>query len=258
MLGIAGALGSALGNLIREGMEASAQQREQEYLEALRKAEEERIRYEAEQQRLAAEREAKHRQLLGALRGGLGNTELGLKGMETHTLDLKAGNAIFGVPSNPTEPMMMEAPTRGLALKSLDEPPTPVGKAVKPGTASPSDQAWQEFQAALARKEETQARVRQLEQDRKMIEGIHKEAERQLREQQTAVANVPSDQADRKKAEEDKLARAQKLLDEARQMDHDATRELEKARRDAEQAEKQLADTRAKQRQSAKTQDAGQ
>ena len=257
MLGIAGALGSALGNSIRESMEADEQRRQQEHLAALQKAEEERIRYEAEQQRLAAEREAKHRQLLGALRGGLGATELGLKGMESHTLDLKSGNAMFNTPSNPTGTLTMEAPTRGLALKSLDEPPTPIGKAVSPGAGGPVDQAFQDYQTALNRREETQAQVQQLERDRQTAETIKKEAERQIQEQKAAVAKVPPDQAEQKKLEEDKLARAQKLLDEAKQMDQDAARELEKARREAEQADKQFSEARSKQRQSAKTQDTG-
>lgn len=256
MLSIAGALGSALGNSIRESMEADERRRQEELLAALQRAEEERIRYEAEQQRLAAEREAKHRQLLGALRGGLGSTELGLKGMESHTLALKEGSNLFNTPSNPTGSLTMEAPTRGLALKSLDEPPTPVGKTVSPGEPIPIEKAFQDYQAALNRRKETQAQVQQLERDRQTAETIKREAERQVQEQKAALAQVQPDQAEQKKLEEDKLARAQKLLDEATQMDQDVARELEKARREAEQAEKQLTEARAKQRQSAKTQDA--
>jgi len=236
MLGIAGALGSALGNSIREGMEAAAQQRQQEYLAALQRAEEERIRYEAEQQRLAAEREAKHRQLLGALRGSLGNTELGLKGMESHTLELKTGTAAFGIPSNPSGHMKVGEETAGLSLKMPEEPKVPVGKPVDAATM---DKVWADYHHAADEYAKADLRRQELEQEKTMADQIRREAEKKVKEQQARIAVIPNEQPNRKE-EDDKLAKAERLLQQATDLDQKATQDLDKAKQDLKQAKLDL------------------
>ncbi len=242
ILGIAGALGQALGESLRQQAEEAELRRQQEILEAEARAAEELARYQAEQQRLAEERERKHKELLTNLKATAESTELGLKDMGgSETLQLKPGTSFFGIPSNPSGTMAVENPAAGLQLKIPNPPESPKGAPVQlTGTA---EQAWKDYLAAIDRENEAQARLKKVEDQRKMIEQVRQEAEKRYREQETKVASVPPDQ---RKAEDDKLAEAQRLFEEATRLDQEAARDLDQAQKDAEAARKEVTDREQK------------
>jgi hypothetical protein len=235
MLGLAGALGTAFGNALRE-QEANRAQARQEEME--RAAEAMALFQAAEQVRLK-ELEARHQKLLSNLKGGLGNTELGLKRYGSGTLELKSGSKLFGEP-NATGPFEYGKETAGLTLKMPEAPPTPAGKLVDGATM---DKAWQDYYQASDKAAEADARRQKLEDEKKLAERIKKEAEKKLAElkQQAAqqAASIPKDQP-AKQEEKDKLAEAEKLLNQATDLDNKATQDLDKAQQDVKQAKLDL------------------
>ncbi len=231
MLGLAGALGTAFGNSLREQEANRAQARQQE----MERAAEEMARFQAAEQVRLKELEARHQKLLSHLKGGLGNTELGLKRYGSGTLELKTGTAMFGQ-SNATGPFEYGKETAGLTLKMPDAPPTPTGKVVDVATM---DKVWQDYYQAADKAAQADLRRQQLEDEKKLAERIRKEAEKKYQEQQRQAASIPKDQP-AKQEEDDKLAEAEKLLNQATDLDRKATQDLDQAKQDLKQAKLDL------------------
>ena len=242
VLGLAGQFGFALGTAIRESMDAAERQREMERMEAEWRAAQEKALRDAELERLDKEREQKHQALLSKLKGGFGSKELGLKKMGPGTLELKAGTALFGRPANPTGVMPLDDPGIDAAIKIPEPPATVEGVPDQPGQVEAVKQAWDDYLAAVQRSNQAKARLKQAEADQKLVEQVRQEAEKRHREQQQKVAIIPPDQPEVRKEEDDKLAQAEKLFNEAIELDEKAATELERAKEDAETAQKELAD----------------
>lgn len=231
MLGLASALGAAFADSLREQEASRAQARQQE----MERAAVEMARFQAEEQERMRQLEVRHQKLLSSLKGGLGNTELGLKRMESGTLELKGGTAMFGQ-SNATGTLKYREDTSGLALKMPDAPPTPMGKIVDVTTM---DKAWQDHYQASDKAAQADLRRRQLEEEKKLAEQIKKEAEKKYQEQQRQAASIPKDQPEKQEAD-DKLAEAEKLLNQATDLDRKAAQDLDQAQQDLKQAKLNL------------------
>lgn len=231
MMGLAGALGAAFADSLREQEADRAQARQQE----MERAAVEMARFQAEEQERMRQLEIRHQKLLSSLKGGLGNTELGLKRMEPGTLELKGGTAMFGE-SNATGTMKYGGETSGLALKMPDAPPTPTGKLVDPALM---DKVLADYHHAADEHAKADLRRRQLEEEKTLAERIRKEAEKKYREQQQQAALMPKDQPG-KQEQDDKLAEAEKLLNQATDLDQKATQDLDKAKQDLQQAKLDL------------------
>ena len=231
MLGLASALGAAFVNSLKEQETTRAQARQQE----MERAAEAMALFQAAEQVRLKELEARHQKLLSHLKGGLGHTELGLKRYGSGTLELKTGTAMFGQ-SNATGPFEYGKETAGLTLKMPDASSTPVGKVVDVATI---DKVWQDYYQAADQAAQADLRHRQLEDEKKLAERIKKEAEKKYQEQQQQAASIPKDQPNRKE-DDDKLAEAEKLLNQATDLDRKATQDLDKANQDLQQAKLDL------------------
>lgn len=231
MMGLAGALGAAFADSLKtqETNQAFARQQEME------RAVVEMARFQAEEQERMRQLEARHQKLLSSLKGGLGNTELGLKRMESGTLELKGGTAMFGQ-SNATGTLKYGEEASGLALKMPGATPTPTGKVVDVATM---DKAWQDYYQASDKAAQADLRRQQLEEEKKLAERIRKEAEKKYQEQQQQTASIPKDQPAKQEAD-DKLAEAEKLLNQATDLDRKATQDLDQAKQDLKQAKLDL------------------
>lgn len=214
MLGMANALGAAFGEALRQQEADRAQARQQE----MERASIEMARFQAEEQERMRQLEARHQKLLGSLKGGLGNTELGLKRMESGMLELKSGTAMFGQ-SNATGTLKYGEETTGLTLKMPEAPPTPTGKVVDMATM---DKVWQDYYQAADKAAQADLRRQQLEEEKQLAERIKKEAEKKYQEQQQRSALIQKDQPAKQEAD-DKLAEAEKLLNQATDLDRQAT-----------------------------------
>ncbi|TKB81616.1 MAG: hypothetical protein E8D45_01805 [Nitrospira sp.] len=231
MMGIAGALGAAFGESLREQAANRAQQRQQD----MERAAVEMARFQALEQERMRQLEARHQKLLSSLKGGLGHTELGLKRMGSGTLELKGGTAMFGE-SNATGTVKYGEETSGLALKMPEAPPTPTGKFIDP---SQMDKVWADYHHAADEHAKADLRRQQLEEEKKLAERIKKEAEKKYQEEQQQAALIPKDQPAKQEAD-DKLAQAEKLLNQATDLDRKATQDLDKAKQDLQQAKLDL------------------
>lgn len=231
MLGLAFAFGSAF----RESLKQQEADRAQARQEEMERAAEAMALFQAAEQVRLKELEARHQKLLGSLKGGLGNTELGLKRYGSGTLELKTGTAMFGQ-SNATGPFEYGKETAGLTLKMPDAPPTPIGKVVDVATM---DKAQQDYYQAADKAAQADLRRQQLEEDTKLAERIKKEAEKNYQEQQRQAALIPKDQPAKQEAD-DKLAQAEKLLNQATDLERKATQDLDQAQQDVKQAKLDL------------------
>lgn len=231
ILDLAFALGTAFGESLREQEAQRAQARQEE----MERAAEAMARFQAEEQVRLKELEARHQKLLSNLKGGLGHTELGLKRYGSGTLELKTGSKLFGEP-NATGPFEYGKETAGLTLKMPEAPPTPTGKLVDGATMG---KVWQDYYQAADQAAEADVRLRQLEDEKNLAVRIKKEAEKKYQEQQQQAASIPKDQS-AKQEEDDKLAEAEKLLNQATDLDNKATQDLDKAQQDVKQAKLDL------------------
>ncbi len=231
MLGLASALGAAFADSLREQEANRAQARQQE----MERAAEEMARFQAEEQERMRQLEARHQKLLSSLKGGLGHTELGLKGMGAHSLDLKIGDTYFG--NKEQHVTITEGrESAGLSLKMTEPPPTPQAKPVDPAIL---DKVWQDYYQAADKAAQADLRRQQLEEEKKLAERIKKEAEKKYQEQQRQAASIPKDQPAKQEAD-DKLAQAEKLLNQATDLDRKATQDLDQAKQDLKQAKLDL------------------
>lgn len=231
MLGLASAFGAAFVDSLKE-QEANRAQARQEEME---RAAVEMARFQAAEQERMRQLEVRHQKLLSSLKGGLRNTELGLKRMESGTLELKSGTAMFGE-SNATGTLKYGNETAGLTLKMPDAPPTPTGKVMDVATM---DKAWQDYYQAADKTAQADLRRQQLEEEQKLAERIRIEAEKKYQEQQRQTALIPKDQPAKQEAD-DKLAEAEKLLNQATDLERKATQDLDQAQRDLKQAKLDL------------------
>lgn len=231
ILGLANALGAAFADSLREQEASRAQARQQE----MERAVIEMARFQAEEQERMRQLEARHQKLLGSLKGGLGNTELGLKRMEPGTLELKSGTAMFGQ-SNATGALKYGEETTGLTLKMPEAPPTPTGKVMDVATM---DKVWQDYHQAADKAAQADLRRQQLEGEKQLAERIKKEAEKKYQELQQRATLIPKDQP-AKQEEDDKLAEAEKLLNQATDLDKQAAQDLSNAQQDLKQAKLDL------------------
>lgn len=251
MLGMAGAFGSLLGNAIRESAEANARQAEMDRMQRAWEMDEERKRLEEERQKAQAERELRHRDLMSKLKGSLGRTEMGMKQIGGSTLQLKSGSALFGQPANPTGTLQQEVPV-ATGIPDPTEPATVQGRPVNSGLVQATEKAWDDYLAAVQRKNQAEAKLKQAEAEHRMIEQLRHEAEKKLQEQRKRVSTIPLSQPEEKKVEDDKLAEAEKLLNDAIKLDEDATKDLAGAKKDAEGAKATLAEAEKKKQQAMK------
>ncbi|MDH4096745.1 MAG: hypothetical protein OEU87_00400 [Nitrospira sp.] len=250
-----GLLGMGLGAMMQGGDEASTRERQQrqQELEAARQREAmERAKIEAEQARVAQER---HQKLMGSLKGQLGASFDGRpSSLGTTTLQLKSGTALFGIPpSNPTGTLLLDdtggAVTAGELMAKLPEaPPTPLGRSVNQAT----EKAWEGYLAALKQKSQADTRLKQMEDEHRMIEKLRAEAEKKTQEQKARVTVIPPDQPEQRKIEDDKLAEAEKLFLEAIKLEEDATKNLVAAKKDADDAQSALAESEKEKQQAMK------
>lgn len=220
-LGMAGALGGLFFDAMTQSSNAEAQRRHQEYEEAQRRAAEEKARFEAEQTRLAEER---HSKLMTSLKGSVGRANLGLKKYESSNLQLKSGSALFGQPSNPSGQLRLDDASSDVAINIPEAPATVEGKAVHPGQVEAVEQAWKDYWASLGKYDQAQIRLRQVEDDHRLLAKVRQEAEKQLREPGTG----------------EKTERIQVVLNQAAQAERDAARDLDQAKKDADAAKKEL------------------
>lgn len=234
MMGLAGALGAAFADSLNAQEANRAQARQQE----MERAAVEMARFQAEEQERMRQLEARHQKLLNNLKGGLGNTELGLKRYGSGTLELKTGTAMFGQ-SNAIGTLKYGEETTGLALKMPDAPPTPTGKVVDMATL---DQISQAYYQAADKAAQADLRRQQLEEEKQLAERIKKEAEKKYQEQQQRATLIPKDQQ-AKQEEDDKLAEAEKLLNQATDLDRKATQDLDQAKQDLKHAKLDLSRT---------------
>jgi hypothetical protein len=234
-----------LGNALREGMEADARQAEMNRMQRAWEMEQERIKLEEKRRQEQEERERKHRELMSKLKGSLGGAELGIKSIGAGTLELKSGSALFGQPSNPTGTLQQKAPVVARA-PDVPEPTAVQGRPANAELVKTTEKAWDDYLAAVQRKNQTEARLKQVESEHRMIEQLRMEAERKAHEQRARVAVVPLNQPELRKVEDDKLAQAEKLLQEAIKLDGDATKDLADAKKDAEGAKAALAEAEKK------------
>lgn len=251
-LGLASALGAALGSMIQESMEEGERKAEMERMQRAWELEQERIKLEEERQRAQAERERKHRELMSKLKNSLGRTELAPKGLGNEPLQLKSGTALFGRPANPTGALQQETPV-GAGIRSPAEPATVEGRPADPGLVQATEKAWDDYLAALQRKNHAEARLKQAETDRRIAEQIRREAEKKYQEQQARAAITPPNQPEQKQVEDDKLAQAEKLLQDAIKLDEDATKELADAKKNAEETKIALGEAEKKKQQAMKS-----
>ncbi len=232
ILGLASALGTAFMESLKQDEANRAKTRQQE----MERATVEMARFQAEERKRMEELEQRHQKLLGDLKGGLGHTELGLKPIESGTLELKTGTNYFGIPSNPTGTMKLGEETADITMKTPDVPPEPTAKFVAPSQLDTVMRAYYEAGDKYAKSE---LHRQQLENDKKIAKRIRREAEKKYREQQERVALIADDQP-AKQEEDDKLAKAQKLLDEATSLDNSAEKNLEQAKRDVDETKREL------------------
>ena len=185
----------------------------------------------------------RHEKILGSLKGGLGNTELGMKPYESGTLELKTGSALFGVSPargtlQPGEGVVVVdgKGTGDITIKMPEVPTVPEGKPIDP---SKLDKVWADYTKAADDYAQADLRRQQLEEEKKLAERIRQEAEKKLADlkQQAAqrAAMLPKEQPAMPE-EDDKLAEAEKLLDQATDLDNKATQDLDKAQQDVKQA----------------------
>lgn len=231
LLGLASALGAAFGESLKRQDADRAQARQQE----MERAAEEMVRFQAEEQERMRQLEARHQKLLSSLKGGLGNTELGLKRMGSGTLELKGGTAMFGQ-SNATGTLKYGEETSGLALKMPDAPPIPTSKVMD---MAAMNKVQQDYYQAADKAAQADLRQQQLEEEKKLAERIKKEAEKKYQEQQQQAASIPKDQPAKQEAD-DKLAQAEKLLNQATDLEKKATQDLDQAKQDLKQAKLDL------------------
>lgn len=189
----------------------------------------------------------RHEKILGSLKGGLGNTELGMKPYESGTLELKTGSALFGKsPARGTLQLgegvvVVDGKGTGDIIINMPEaPPTPEGKPID---QSKFDKVLADYTKATDDYAQADLRRQQLEDEKKLIERIRQEAEKKLAElkQQAAqrAASLPKEQP-AVPEEDDKLAEAEKLLNQATDLDQKATHDLDKAKHDLKQAKLDL------------------
>lgn len=236
MLGLAGALGAAFGNLLREQEANAALARQQ----AMEQAAVEMARFQAEEQERMRQLEARHQNLLANLKGGLGHSELGLKPLGTGTLELKGGTALFGE-SNAIGTLTYGEETAGLTLKMPDAPTPPKGKLVGPALL---EAALVDYYRAADAYAQADLRRQRLEEEKALAERIRIEAEKNYREHQQRAALLLQEQA-AKPDQDNQLAEAEKLLNEAIAFDRKATQDLDKAKQDLEHAKLTLDRTKA-------------
>lgn len=231
MMGLAGALGAAFADSLKEQEANRAHARQQE----MERAAVEMARFQAEEQERMKRLEARHQQLMGNLIGGLGNTELGLKRYGSGTLELKGGTELFGS-KNATGTVKYGEETADLAIKMPDAPPTPTAKPID---GSHMDRVWGDYYKAADEYAQADLRRQRLEEEKALAERIRKEAETKYQEQQQRAALIPKDQPT-KQEEDDKLAEAEKLLNQATGLDQKATQDLDTAKQDLKQAKLDL------------------
>ena len=189
----------------------------------------------------------RHEKILGSLKGGLGNTELGMKPYESGALELKTGSALFG--KSPARETLQPGAgivvvdgkgTGDIAIKMPDAPPVP---EAKPIDQSKFDKVWADYTKATDDYAQADLRRQQLEDQKKLAERIRQEAEKKLAElkQQAAqrAAALPEEQPAMPE-EDGKLAEAEKLLNQATDLDKKATQDLDKAQQDLKQAKLDL------------------
>ena len=244
-LGMAGAFGSMLGNGIRQGMEEDARRAAMKRMQEEWENDQERIRLEEERKRQQDERERKHHELMSKLKGSLGGTELGMKRMGSESLQLKSGSDLFGRPG-PAGTLQQEVPVAA-GIPNLSEPATvKEGRAAHPGLKEETEKAWDDYLTAVQRKNQAEAKLKQTEADQRMIEQLRREAEKKLQEQRARAAVIPPDRPQEKKVEDDKLAQAERLLQDAIKLDEEATQDLAAAQREAEGAKAALSEAAKK------------
>ena len=226
-------LASGMGNLFLQMLQEQAANEELARQQEMARAAAEMARFQAEEQERLRQLDERVQRLLGNLKGGLSNTDLQLKGIQSNTLELKGGTNFFGIQSNPTGTMELG----GLPLRNsdskVDVPSTPPSKPVEMNTI------WTDYYKAADDYAKADLQRQQLEKDKKMAEKIRKEAEKKYLEQQQRTALIPKDQP-AKQEEDDKLAQAQKLLDEAINLDQTAGKNLAQAQRDVDQTKVEM------------------
>lgn len=239
----------------------------------LRAAEAEAARRRAEQEVLRKHEEMKNR-LLGGMMGVEGSASLGLMGVESHPsklslmtdsdspLKVTETRGAFGstevTPAgigSPPAKQGLQLMLDGEATRSSKQarqgfdtdgkimgsdlpapPPTPTGKPVD---QPQMDKIRDDYHHAADEHAKADLRRQQLEEEKKLAERIRKEAEKKYQEQQRQAALVPENQP-AKQEEDDKLAQAQKLLDEATSLDNNAGKNLDQAKRDVEETKREL------------------
>ena len=213
-------------NTERQGAERAA--RAAQEAEAVARAQE----YERERMK---QLEARHQQLLASLKGGLGNTELGLKRYGSGKLELKGGTEMFGM-KNATGTVNYGEETSGIALKMPDAPPTPRSKPVD---VSQMDKLRSDYFHAADEYGKADLQRQQLEEAKKLTERIRREAEERYQEQKRQAASIQKEQP-AKPEKDDKLAEAEKLFNQATELDRKATQELDIAKQNVKQAKLDL------------------
>lgn len=235
MLNMAGQLGSAIGNAIRESIERS--RREAELRRMQTAWEENRARQFAvgERIRLRERQRQINESLLAGMQGLVGNSELGLVRVERQELRLRNRDEIFGAPSNGTGSSAHDVVVAG-SIAAPRAPDDVEGRAVSPGGPEAVRAAWDDYLAALQRKHRTEAELISATQRRDDVRIVVQEASRQVEIERARPhpAQAPATSGD------DRLAEAERLLAAATALDEKASRELDEAKGAAERAQAEL------------------
>ncbi len=235
LLGLAGQLGNALGNAIRENMERA--QREA----AIRRMEtawqENRARQFAvtEQARLAEANRQRNEALLAQMRGAIRGSELTIARVETRPLQLRTRNDMFGAASNGSGPAEQEVAVRG-PIEPGGAPAEVAGRAVDPSGPDRARAIWDEYLASLQRRNATLAQQSAAETRREATQRVVEEAQRQVEVRRAEQTNAQPSAS----GTDDRLAEAERLLAQATTLNDDATRALQEARAEAERARQAL------------------
>lgn len=212
MLNLAGQFGSAVGASLREAFEAEA--RAAEIRRMQRSWEVEQARQNSLKQ-MDRDR-ARTATLLANMQGTIGASELGIARTPAGELKLKTGDEAF------------------------QAPPTVQGVAVEPDRTPAVRQAWDDYLKALQRKHAADHALAAKQSEREAARKLADQAASEV-QQRSRIAMAEPPRSDQRRVEDDRLAEARRLLEEATEIDQRAQAELDAARKEAQESARILA-----------------
>lgn len=234
MLGLAGAIGSALGNAIRESFEAAERRAAIQRMQQAWELERARTFAVQERERLSREMRERNEALIARLKGRVAASELSMVRVERKELRLRNRDEMFG--NKPDVRSLTEEVVVAGAIPATPAPPDLEGRAIRPSGPDEAGQAWDNYLAALQRRNQAEAEMAAAQQRRENSRLIVEAARQKAEEERTRAASA----AHPPEIGDDRLAEAERLLAEATALDEKAEQELAKSTADVEAAKKSL------------------